>query len=991
MRAALLACAATVAACGGGDDAPPLVAIPTVHGLEVDLPYYTAVGDEAVIEVTLRDDAGAIVDTPFEWLVTDGSPRAYPATWSADEPSPGVHRLRFTPQFPATSYVRIRLTGEDEHGQIGEDTDVARVLAYGGPPSHVLAYAATSTLAIGEARPIAAMPVAAIETKVVHGHEPVTYASANPAIATVDTRGVVTGVAVGSTTLTVRHGDTSATVAVEVTAAALAAPAADARLPVAGVESGPGLAWLTPTATEDTIVVDARGHPHLAYQGRAPGELGQALVASWTGTGFGVEVVSRAYEQVDQVKAVLDEQGRLHLVYFDLWRPGFVHATRDAAAGPDAWTRQLLATDVDALVASGYHGHESYADGARAAILAREGGGVWIATRAIHVDSPTSECVELIRLFEVAPDGIRRGDVRERRWPYANISIDCGDDFIVNWEPLGLVARDGMVPDVITTLDGEGLVGLRASGDAWTRELLLPADDPGSAGRVHQLQRFVVARAQEPGQVDRIFAGYCNFETPWDPPHLALVGVDGPRWSLGGDQPCNGAFAFHAGTYLYAGAASASAVVRTAPFAGGHNESLFGGFDDPPGYYEHFGGVTVAGDVAFVRYGTSVSTIALPPAPAQPTDGELAGMRLGGGAETSWVQHAPVVRADGRRYLFSEWTGTDVSGELWTSAGPGQPWTVVDRRVDNQGLNYVARAWEVPGALFAMRHVLSGEAPQFARSVDGGATWLLWGSIPVAQPVRAHHVTPEGAALVVLDEGNGHAIYHAAAVQTDPSFTRIAGLPAAVAADHVIWDLDDDRAVIQLGDTLYVVSLLIHSNTSGRRILIQRVGTDGGDRGHVLLDPQTGLDTVAVARAAIAGDGTLYVPVWTSGHLVHPRVLLAIDPATGAFTRETPITDGHLDLRLARLADGRMAAAWSRPDVKHRRRAVYAVRGAGGWSAPVVLRPGGGRTQLVDAIAAEPDGGLLMVIADNHAITPLIGRPPGGPPADRLVIRVPSP
>ena len=1008
---AAAACAALATGCGGCDDDPGdgYVPLPRVEGLEPEWPYYTREGEEVVLEVTLRDEDGEPQDSAMEWFIEPASWLGPDApTWTTAQVGPGVHQARITVHAAyAPVYVMVRVHGGTERAPQSTDTPSARVIGYGGDPIEVIGYQPRIRIVPTERRPAHALPLASYpapsdQTLRVIGDDPMTYAIADPAVATVDDQGVVTGVAVGTTMLTVTHGAATLEVPVEVATGTLGPPAPELRLFPAEPAPSEDRRWAraAPASSESVIAVDGRGYPHLALSARRR-LAGTAVIASWTGTGFGFETVSRPYETVEhKVVAAVDEADRLFAVYFDEVDDGFVVAERGVAEDPGAWThRRLDMTPADQR-ALGRFAWDTLRELqlVAAAVLPRRGGGAWVAYRGIHhvavTDGSDANCVQLLRLAEVTASGITVHDVRDDRF-HADWPLDCAYDRLAReYEPLTLLDAGGPVPDVLTTFPSpaqDGLVRLRAVGGAWTSELLVPATDELLAnvfGRVHDLRRVTVARATQPGQVDQVLAAYCARETLVDPGLLQIVTPGDPaaRWSHPVPSTgCAKLIAFQAGPYLYT--SNGEYGLRSWPFGGRHGDDLVAAFTARPEWYEPLLAGVVHGDLLFTLFGGALYTTPLPPAPTLPTDDELTGGRLGSDPETAIVTTPPVIRADGSRLLLSDTVGP-TSGALMSSTGVGQPWTVTARRADNAGLAQLARLWTVPGALFALRRVAPLAAPEFARSLDGGVTWLGYGSISSPQPVRAHLVAPTGEAFVVLDApSEDHEIFYAPAVQTSPVFTSLGGLPAALATTHRIPDFGADHAVVRRGDDVYVVTLVIEDVNGGRRILIQQFDLGGTAIGYRLIDPGSGLQELHVDRAELAGDGTLYVPVWETGHLVFERKLVAIDPATGAFAIETLAAEAFTDLRLARLADGRLAAASSELAPGNRRRVVLRTRGPGGWSAPVPIRAGG-RAQLVDAIAAEPGGGLLVVIGDNHAMAGASG---GDAPFDRLIVRVASP
>ncbi len=1012
-----LACSLVLAGCGGCED-PEEVYLPRPHveGLDTDEPYYVAAGSELVIEVKLRDDDGNLQDSQVEWFIEPESwlgPKG--PEWTTEQVEPGVHRLRITPHSAyRRTYVMLRVYFGAESLPEAFDTPSARVIGYGGEPLEVLGYQPVIRMAPGERRAahaftLAGYPGGTDPTVRVSGDDATTYAIDNGAVASVDADGVVTAIAPGTASLVVTHASLTQAVSVEVAAGTLAPPGPELAIAprdlsgATPAESAP----LRTSAEGTTLALDHDGYPHMTFLARKA-QASSVVVASWTGTGFGFETVSRPYEQVGDgsVRLAIDDNDRLYVIYRDGVDPAFVLAERPARGGPADWTYRRLVMDHPAIAdVESRPAWQTYVtlQSDVVTMLPRSGGGMWIGYRAIHgVRGADGDCSQLVRLAEVTSSQITYRDVRHDRYDSSS-RLECAYDRNVPYlDPLALVAGSGPIIDVVTTLptpDSAGLVRLRAAGDSWTSELLLPERDDlldNYHGRPHDLRKVAIARAREPGQVDRIFGAYCAHANSTDDGFLQLVEVGNPsgRWAVGAnDNPCEALHAFHAGPYLYLGGAAPGQFVRTWPFGGTRADDTLDAFAEHsfelPLEYARMANVTLSGDMLLQRIDNTLYTLMLPPAPAQPTDDELVGVRLGSDIRTPVVTMPPLVRSDGRRFVLSDtvtYVSDTISGTLMTSAGPGQPWTVVDRRVDDAELEFLGRIWEVPGALFAQRQILAGGAPSFARSLDGGATWLAWGSIAVSQPVRASHVTPAGQAFVVLDAGNvDHEIFFAPAVHTSPLFTSLGGLPASVAPTHRVIDNEGPvHGITTTATEAYIVTTVVENATSMRQLLVQRFAlADGAAAGHYLVDLGPGQE-LHPERAVADGSGVVYVPFWTPGHLVYERRLVAIDPVVGSASYEMVDSDAHLDIQLARLADGRVAAAYSQSAPAQRRQVMVRTRDVGGWSAPTVARAGG-RGQSVDAIAAEPDGGLLVVLADNVAMTSSLAL------ADRVIVRVPSP
>lgn len=1028
-----------LAACD--DDAVEVdLPIPTVTGLDFDQPIHLAIGDELVLEATLIGPDGEVAVNPAEWHMA-GADRNFTST--IEDPAPGHLRIRIQAQSPGILYVSLFIQSGPERAPTNAYTPQVRVVGYGGTPLTVYPHDGHIHLVPGEVRSLGAYTLATTPEGVTNAAGPPSYVALDPAVASVDAAGVVTALAVGTTEVHVGYGSVVTTVTVAVADGAMAAPTpgTSVQFKDAHEDEGVGMGFvhtysaLSTSVAWASMALDSRAYPYMAlYSATQPGlgksaQLGATFLASWTGTGFGFEQVTRPWE-TGAGWIAMDARDRIYVYYRD-FPHDHVIAERPAAGGAKDWTYRTLPKSepeppLEKAIAQA------------AAMMPREGGGMWLMYRTLDIP-PTlgqGECREQFHLAEVTDEGIGTQVVKETRWPKTLLS--CEFELGHYLDVVALAKGPGPYPDVYLRDER-----LRVDGDAWVAEpLIQPGDDPQMC-----VDHVAIARGREPGQQDQVFLGCQKPGSHLDDPPRDLVLAPGTRqrsWSLaGGADTRKLLVAFHAGPWTYQGNGVFDLMTRLSPFDGGkHNDDMLGGLG--LGYLFSVGLPTPANrlfpaagwaddkDVVEFVSDNRLYTVTKPAAPAWPTDDETAGQRLSDGRRTPKVALPPLVRADGRRFMLTEGirgadrafdpepeTSEAVAGALLTSAGPGAPWSRVAWRADDGMLGAIRRLWEIPGNLYGVVD-RGNSGAEMARSPDDGATWYPWGSITSAAEPAGSLFTREGQGFVALTDGSSKLeVWHAAAIQDEPLYSLVGGVPADLAelapayAPLALWD--SKVGVSSQGGDAFVAVTCRAPATGKPAILVQRFRVDDG----TLVDwwiAEPGLSTQDVWRldaAEVTSDGALVVPLGVSGFYAPSQRMLRIEPVTGAVTVVDLGRDAFDDAQLVRLPDGRLLAAFTLLHPDGQREAATMTSADGGtWTEPVPLRTGGGRGQVIGAIAAEPDGGLLAVIGDNFALTSSVdgyfsGEPPGStytvttwagtnveveyPPVDYLVIRVPQP
>lgn len=422
-------------------------------------------GETVELRVEVRDEGGGVAtDYRARWEVrrTDDGRGGF--TQASASPEAGVEVLTLTAAEPLE--VEAYLFVEGLCPMCGNaSSPTATVTFWGGPAERIVVAARSISLAVGEVRPFAAYAVNDADVS----HHAVSYAIDDAGVASLE-GSVLTGLAVGTATLTLTAEGTTRAIAVEVVDAPLAAPA-DGHYPlfegtVRADNTDPRL-YVAPMR-EERMAVDSRGWPAttlLPFEGtgvyRQP-----MLVARWTGTGFGYERLEAAHDGAHGARVAFDEDDRLFVVYQTGFPPRLHLAS--AERGSLAWTDVELTTGATA-------GEDPQVPGRRASdplarsFLPRPGGGVTLAWDYVS-DVP---CHRVIWIARVAGDGTVEEPERLRYVeacratepePWTWLYLVPGSE-PAGWPDVLLWRREARVLDQLT----------RNAANDWTTSELLPA------------------------------------------------------------------------------------------------------------------------------------------------------------------------------------------------------------------------------------------------------------------------------------------------------------------------------------------------------------------------------------------------------------------------------------------------------------------------------------------------------------------------------------
>lgn len=413
------------AACSEG--LPTLGERPVVVGQLDRSMTFVEVGTTLAIDIEVSEADGSA--PVFRWIWDTPESEQYLLDTTAER---GHLAVRFTPKVPG----RILLTGRLELDRAdGEKELVGIVLgevrAFGGVPSHPLPAHSKMQLIVGESRSTFAFPIAealgAAEYRSL-GAGPVLYSSDNDGVATVSERGRVTAISTGSARLSMQYGQESASIVVEVREGKLGDPPL-ANFPI-DADFAPILRRaMTIQSVEGRMATNARGWPVIALvvDALAEGEAslgGQVLLAEWTGSGFGLELVSRPYDLADDALVAIDEGDASYLLYSSrLVRSSALHAQdspdersyvlAEQTGSDDSWQQHDLAHGQDEDPMRNRAGPFGHARSLRA----RSGGGVW----AVYTSSGTRDlsgqdlrCVDQLLLAQLRGSQLNMHQVAER-------------------------------------------------------------------------------------------------------------------------------------------------------------------------------------------------------------------------------------------------------------------------------------------------------------------------------------------------------------------------------------------------------------------------------------------------------------------------------------------------------------------------------------------------------------------------------------------------
>lgn len=884
---------------------------------------------------------------------------------------------------------------------------------FGGTATLIVPPTESISLAVGERRPY--QPFAIHEGPGGHtvaAPSGLAYAIADPSIARVDERGVLSGVATGETTLTIRGDAVSVDVPVSVIDAELGPPP-DGRLTLSSV----AFADLTDIVRVDSGIsrrmgVDARGWPTVMYRmvirpGHPVG--GRPIyISAWTGTGFGFELVTPLVDHWPEfIRMDVDGGGAPYVVWFyrDAAEGGFLRVAHRAVDAFTEWSTRDLPVGP-----TGSHPLYAFDDIAVPGVLGRREGGAWVAYSIL--DEPDGECISRIRLADVTADRLEVEDVYSEDIPPVPM-VSCHDVFdSMSEHPLGLhlapptagsprpqlIVRRPLKP----TPEGRQAMLHRHDGSRWERRRVLPYPieiDPDSGipddrtmptelsvawhddaeGDPFAAWQFIFAGAAGP----TAFTRHATLNSLWDQ-------VRPPREMMHGEGVGN-VFALAARDHRYIGAIRVGPLVDVYPDDFAFLDDALSAFfpeTDHGDDIHHFELPTLAyagrgARLHFVwqqprsqalEYGVVTTPVA-----STTDDAETRGRRLGPDVSATIaptaVRH---VMADGTRLFLRtgggqrpgqstlgayrpsddlppRWPG--VTGQLMRSDGPDDPFAPVESTLDglSADLFHMRSRGDV---LYVINSLVTAEV---WRSDDRGRTWSMWRPIPGWRHVDAVEIDGNGT-MWLTGGAPGDASHLVRFVQVHHPTTSLeeidlTGTPFET-REAAALRITDDR-----------VHLLAFSLAGSRIATFDLAGTLMSSASTAIDDPgDVSADPIAVPDGWLwhgrdpAGCGSLqYVLIAAPDLSSYERVDLP-----GCWT-----SSGVDPMQIAQLTDGRIVIAGTMIVGRDEDDAVYLVSDDGGrtWSDPTPLLPAeGGRGEHLGALLAEPSGGLLAFVGNDQSM-----------------------
>ncbi len=983
----------------------PVVTVPRF----AEAPFIIPLGEPLTLTAYVNNPDGSPA-TGYEFYWNGWDPNGGEVKAEFGHPAPGVETVTLTFLREIRLDVSVTVTVVNAVGAAVARVRPERVVAWGGTTREVLPFQQEVALRVGEARPTAALPHGQrnpAEPNVrILGKEPLGYATANPAIATVDATGVVRGVAPGQTTLTFQSPTgATASIPVRVQTGALE-PAAEGAWPADGVgpsaiRSDYGARLLAgKVAVDDQLAVDSQGRAFAVLTGGARTAtlasltIHSVLLSRWTGSGLGVEWVSQPWDAAEDPRLVLDARDVPYVTYTSRHFGDIVVADRPAEGAPDTWRHRRLPMDLGLAADAGlrppqYVGRHELS---HVAMLPREGGGVWIAwwmADRFDDQNPTyqttefletpARCAEVIKLAEVTDDAVKTQEVLVR-WNGPPLASTCDAYALASTRtdmPLQLLppAPGERLPRVLSTHD-KPLTLHESQGGTWTaRQLAHPVIlSTGFDG-----PNFVTLARPETPDGPTVLLSYDKLTgaLPADLTFNALPGQEPvPYFSFEGGDTARQTlyFGFQSEGRMFSGSGFVGPLVARTGLGGFFKDEPTGPWVAPTRAYSRqwsqdfpMRGHAHRGARLHLLSETSrgvpqLLSRGLPPAEPLSTAPETRGARLGTTPVTARVSTAPIVLADGARYLLTDLVDSTVPGGVLRSEGPGQPFVPRRARIGGEALFSARRLWHSGGGLFLLEE--QGSALRVHRSADQGASFSAVSTTPrPAAPVEAAWVHAEGSGplfVMFFDKLQSFDFqwgFSPNAATTPP--TILPGFTAAERGRLVV--LHGALLPTSTGVLLAVDALKNDGTGSHAQLLLRQYDLTGTLVSERTVDPllRPGI-YLRAEGAALAGDDTL---VW-----VTDRDVRRVDLTTGAVTHADLPARNMQEPVLApvRLADGRLLLPVTervRPHVHH---AGYRLSADGlTWGPFQALRPTGADGQAVLSVAAEPDGGALFVLGDS--------------------------
>lgn len=960
-------------------------------------------------------------------------------------PSPGVYTSTITSSYGTRileSSVNVMAYVDSDHiNTTSQVQPSVKLQFWGGTADKIFALDKTVNQLVGEVRPFTALATSPSVLNGVKGNPvladtAVTYAIANPAIATIDARGWVTGVSVGTTTLTASAGSLHVDVPVAITAGT-PAPPPDGPTRIDG-SSGPPAPHDTGTISVGSnsppgsrgLAIDSRGYPMAVVGSYLPFV---ELLAEWTGSGYGIELVqppeATGQGQISPVIAI-DDREHVYMAWTDGRIPALFIADRASPAA--AWRIRTLDASLPEFagtdsIATAYF----VSPGLGISLLPKPGGGVFAAAWTEYDERlapefmpPTLDCLGALRLWTVSDNAITSSNVDR---------VAYEPDFITQCQPPTGIAVGSLFPEspgvqllpaegsetlprivsMMPLLFGDGPKRYVSTGTTWTGATISPPKFVSpTTGETFDLRWMATATPVVAGERSQIVLGMMS-----PPPFgnrlwkvlesdLSIRTAAAALVPNADDPP----FALRGPGVLYLD--SGGPIARTRDFIA-HDPLL----DDPqpalrlgPMGARIGRAITTASRRYELAVGETVNNeqaivLAIEPLlghTATPTDPDTVGTRIDYNSPIvpRDIDGPPAILPDGSRYLMThamdqpeligdDPMGVQINGAVLRSAAPGQPFTgraVRRARLigDISGeLSWVKVLYGTTTGLYGIVEY-DNRKVRIVRSTDAGLTFTEIAQIaPTASPtsiaVTGKLITRTGALWVAMQEGVSSAMFFS------PDLSSVAPTQLPGVLTNSLNFATAGFVEQPNGNVLFAALVQVSSQW---RMLLRHYSAAGVQLDEAIVDPQASDITpdweIHFDVSAALPDGTVLIdeskyttdPVLGSGTGYQHRMIRV---SGLAITLGTPLNLPGLDgwsqaSNMVQLADGRVAFGASRQTTAIRAGAFYVTSADGTtWSTPRELRPTGGHGQLLVGLAVEPGGSLCALVYDNAALNDAMG------------------
>lgn len=809
----------------------------------------------------------------------------------------------------------------------------------------------SATLAVGERRPFTAVAINGVRSA-----EGAPTFSMSGSAATVDANGLVTGVAPGSAVLTISHGGKSIDVALTVDATAVVGP------PPEGVWRGFANNVLPGSKVLDhQLVLDSRGYPHAVVRFSH-----RATLLSWSGTGFGAELLPDAlvagHQAQTEVMLVVDPRDRLHIASATLG--GLFVYEKQAGAEPGGWKVRPLGRSIALLDRAGLDEADYSGPIARMSLLAAPDGVEVLYAWPFTSPGQSFACGAMYRHAKLTDADALLSDV----------TADWADP----------PSTGGGCPDRLAPIDAQTLALSRDATGA--TEVLIPYSNRlGGKATYAGTSRF---RQLSPGR--------------WrltEQPERARGLV--PPISLNAWPLTDGSFvveqglssAFNSVPYhftsrgrLWIGGLTLGHVLRTVDpfFSDFGNDTPFGVWTDSEFPFEEALLATVwgtAGDDDRLHVlarapsldGPSDTPVLfsrrLPRTDVSATTPEASGRFLEDAGQRATFTAAPIPTANGGRAALAFGggdTGATHLGRVLRSAGVDQPWLAGEALSTSQGSTVAER----DGLLFAM-----DSSERLAASADLGGHWA-----PIS--VRASNQSDATLNLVATPGGLVADLKDTLALFPTPTATD-AGLvswpvPAGFGGQVLLGEAPMRNLFAAPGGAYLVANL--HFSGTARKLYVAQVAFDGGTLSERALSSPDGSSPLLLrAGTRLPGNEILFPSYRLGTSALLQATTHRVDLESGAWQVGQAGSFIDENLFVGRLPDGRFVLGGTMTSRQlagadggnfHQQRVVLKTSADGlTWSAPRVVRPEGGDFQSLGGLSVEADGAVLLLITDNLGMT----------------------